>query len=112
MNHVDRINTRCANENPTTLDPDVQTYVEILLCWGEPPNLMSLEFQTWSNEVHRWMMDRGIGDDAIARKDVVDHYIVWLAWQDMKKRGELDRAVHNARYSVLVEVARAKEGLR
>ena len=78
------------NANPTPPQPDdSQTYVELLLVWGEPPNLMSLEFQTWSNEVHWWLMERGIGDDAIARKEIVDHYIVWLAWQDVEKRAHM-----------------------
>ena len=75
-----------ALRDPTTLEANVQTYVEILLVHGPPPNLVTFAFQDWNNVVHRWMLDRGLGEDAIERKDIVDHYIVWLAWQDVGRR--------------------------
>ena len=59
-------------------------YLELLLVHGAPPNLMSAAFQDWNNVAHRWMLDRGIGDDAIARKDIIDYYIVWLAFRQME----------------------------
>ena len=69
------------------MDDDCQTYVEILLCWGEPPKLESQAFQDWNNKVHYWLMLRGFGPDAIARKTTIDNYIVWLAMSSISGNG-------------------------
>ena len=72
-----------------------QVFMEILLVCGPPPPSRVLRRyqrtsmqQEWSLGAHVFLLNRGIGDDAIDRARITDEFYVWLALQDIKEEGK------------------------